>query len=561
MSDIWNRWVGQVVDHKYQLLQYLGSTDHSAVFLAEFRDPEPRQAAVKFVSADLPDPEKQLAAWTNAAQLSHPNLIRIFGTGRCKIDDMELLYVAMEYAEENLAQILPQRALQDEEAREMLNGVVDVLVYLHDKNLTHGHVKPSNILAIGELLKLSSDTILPTGEVREMRRERSVYDAPEIPAALYTPAADIWSLGATIVEAITQQPAVLPFNEQADPVIPPALQEPFLGIAQHALRRDPKRRWSSAQVAERLNPAAAAAKAAAAKAAVATSIAAAASASTSAVPASLASAPVPAPPQLSPLSVPLAKEPAIPLAKLPPAPDLHSAASRPPVRAVPRASSQAFVLPNYVVPLFAGVLVLIAVVALPKILRHREASAPTSTDSSVSASSTSPSEDNASSATSRDTPPAKQPAFSNRAPEKPPAASTRPLPAAPAPAVPAPAPAVLRSNETTPAKTPKASSASPARGEVLDQVLPQPSGQALATIHGTVRVGVKVHVDSAGNVSGAVFEAPGPSRYFADLSLKAARSWVFSPPEADGQSVSRDWLIQFYFTPSGARAVSEQVTP
>src|SRR5208282_293333 len=44
MSDVWKRWEGQVVDHKYQLQQFLGSTDHSVVFLAEFHDPRPDAA-------------------------------------------------------------------------------------------------------------------------------------------------------------------------------------------------------------------------------------------------------------------------------------------------------------------------------------------------------------------------------------------------------------------------------------------------------------------------------------------------------------------------------------
>jgi serine/threonine protein kinase len=553
MSEIWKRWEGQVADHKYQLRYYLGSTDHSVVFLAEFHDPEPRQVAVKFISADLANLEQQLAAWNNAAELNHPQLIKLYGCGRCKIEDMELLYVAMECADENLAQVLPQRALTAEETREMLNGVVDVLAYLHGKNLTHGHVKPSNILAIGDLLKLSSDTILPAGETREMRRERSGYDAPEIPGSPYTAAADIWSLGATVVAALTQQPAVLPFNEQAEPVIPTELQSPFLEIARHALRREPKRRWTIAQVAERLNPSAAAPKAAAI----------AASASASVAPAPPAAA-VPAPvPPVSPLNVPLSREPAIPLAKLPPASAARPAVARPAVRSAPRAPRQAITLPSYVVPLFAAVLVVIAFLALPKILRHREESAASADASSTSTGSASAPAGLPSSSAGRVDAPAKtsrnvEPdvAATPNVQDHSGQASTRALPAAPAPA-----PAVLRNSESATASTPKISSASLGRGEVLDQILPRASGKALATIQGTVHIGVKVHVDEAGNVSEAVLQAPGPSRYFADLSLKAARGWVFSPPEIEGRSVPSDWMIQFYITQSGARAVPQQVAP
>jgi len=43
MSQIWKRWEGQVVEHKYRLESLIGSTDHSVVFLAEYRSPEPKR--------------------------------------------------------------------------------------------------------------------------------------------------------------------------------------------------------------------------------------------------------------------------------------------------------------------------------------------------------------------------------------------------------------------------------------------------------------------------------------------------------------------------------------
>ena len=61
MSEIWKRGEGQIIGQKYQLRQYVGSTDHSAVFSAEYRDPEPRKAAIKFLSADIPQAEQVLA--------------------------------------------------------------------------------------------------------------------------------------------------------------------------------------------------------------------------------------------------------------------------------------------------------------------------------------------------------------------------------------------------------------------------------------------------------------------------------------------------------------------
>jgi TonB family protein len=99
------------------------------------------------------------------------------------------------------------------------------------------------------------------------------------------------------------------------------------------------------------------------------------------------------------------------------------------------------------------------------------------------------------------------------------------------------------------------------RGEVLDQVLPKPSSSALATIQGTVRVVVKVQVDAAGNVSEALLQNAGPSKYFADKAAQAAHGWVFDPPEVDGRSVPSEWSIRFDFTSAGVRAYPTQTKP
>jgi TonB family protein len=549
-SDVWKKWEGQVVDHKYQLQRYLGTTDHSLVFLAEFHDPEPRQAAVKFISAEFGNKDEQIAAWKDASNLSHPNLIQIYGAGLCQIEEMSLLYVATEYAEENLAQVLPQRALMAEEASQVLNTVVDVLVYLHGMNLVHGHIKPSNILANGEVLKVSSDTIFPGGAVREMRRERSAYDAPELPAAASTPAADVWSLGVTLVEALSQQHAVMPFNEQADPIIPAAVREPYLEISRHALKREPRLRWTSARIAERLNPTATAARSVAAGAGASVrSAVASASASASASAAGTTMAAViaaAAPPVMPPTQIPLSREPAIPLAEQPPITTVRPRVPSGLARDRVEPQRETLVLPNYVIPLFAGALVVIALILIPFVLRHRVTPQVKNVAPSATSNATNPVSLPAAQAST---------SASNTQPAVP--ASTPPADTTP-PVTPSPTP--VRSKDAGNSAS-KASSISASNGEVLDQATPEASAKALATIHGTVRVGVKVHVDAAGNVSDAELDNAGPSRYFADLSLKAAKQWVFTPPEADGRSVPSDWKIHFRYTQSGVQMSSEQVAP
>ena len=78
-----------------------------------------------------------------------------------------LLYIVMEYAEENLAEILPLRPLAAAEASEMLRPTAGTLAYLHQSGLAHGRIRPSNIMAVDNQLKISADGL---GHDRGTRR-------------------------------------------------------------------------------------------------------------------------------------------------------------------------------------------------------------------------------------------------------------------------------------------------------------------------------------------------------------------------------------------------------
>ncbi len=173
MSEFWKLCEGQVIDNKFRLRRLLGGTDDSAVFLTQLATPQSEKAVIKFITAG-PTADHQINLWLRVMQLSHPNLLRIFDVGRCRIENRDRLYAVMEYAEEDLSQILPQRALKPAEARDMLEPVLDALVYLHAQGLVHSRIKPSNILATADQLKLSSDTLFPIGESRKSSCRRLV---------------------------------------------------------------------------------------------------------------------------------------------------------------------------------------------------------------------------------------------------------------------------------------------------------------------------------------------------------------------------------------------------
>ena len=238
------QWQGQTADGRFPLEQYLGGSEQAAVFLTRLpANKSGNKAAIKLLLAG-PDAGARLADWRRAAELSHPHLVRIFECGRCWLSGKELLYVVSEYADENLAQVVPQRALSNEEADAMLRPAVQALAYLHDSGLVHGHVRPSNVMAVNDQLKLSSDGVCAAGTAPR-KPEASVYDAPEVAAGELSPAADVWSLGVVLAEALTQRvPSSKGVSDQAV-----GLQSPYADIVRHSLLKNPDSRWTVRDIA------------------------------------------------------------------------------------------------------------------------------------------------------------------------------------------------------------------------------------------------------------------------------------------------------------------------
>jgi serine/threonine protein kinase len=165
-----------------------------------------------------------------------------------------LLYVVTEFAEENLSQIVPRRPLTPSEAVDMLRPVLDALAYLHSKGLVHGHLRPANIMAVDDQLRISSDRICAIGQTRPERSKLDIYDAPETATRGHSAAGDVWSLGVTLVEVLTQKFPVWEFQGQAQPELPATLPAPFPDVVRYCLQRDPQARSKITEIAARLLP-------------------------------------------------------------------------------------------------------------------------------------------------------------------------------------------------------------------------------------------------------------------------------------------------------------------
>src|SRR3984957_17134959 len=249
MSEVWTQLEGRVVNGTFPLHRCLGSSDHSGVFLTEYAPQNLPRAALKLVPAIPTLAESQLAHW-HAAAVLHPHLIRLFEAGRCQLGGLHYLYVVMDYAEQNLGQLLQHRALAETEVREMLPLTLEALGFLHSRDLVQGQLKPSNILVIENQLKLASDTIRPAGEATASIGTLSVYNPPEARDGSFSTSGDMWALGVTLCQALTQRAPSRSGERGESVVLPTDFPVAFIDIVRRCLSRNPAQRPSVADFNE-----------------------------------------------------------------------------------------------------------------------------------------------------------------------------------------------------------------------------------------------------------------------------------------------------------------------
>jgi TonB family protein len=243
MIATWKQNEGQAVDG-IALLRLLGGGEASAVYLAERAGGQ--RCAIKLVPTENVANQLPLSRWEQASKLSHPHLSRILQWGAGRLDGKSLVYVVMEFAEEELASL--DRPLTPKEARETLTPIVKALAYLHDKGFAHGRLKPSNVLSVEEELKISGDAPLRKGERHASASASQPYDPPELASSGVTPAGDVWSLGIMLVEAMTKE---LPTFDGGVVRLPDLLKpDAFRAVAAGCLERDPARRWTVADLTQ-----------------------------------------------------------------------------------------------------------------------------------------------------------------------------------------------------------------------------------------------------------------------------------------------------------------------
>lgn len=200
------------------------------------------------------------------ARLEHPNVVRVFDAG----EDDGRHWLAMEFVDgvsldQRLQQLVAEGGHHDGSLRELVvvvQKVAAALAHVHQAGLLHRDVKPSNVLLTADGRAFLSDFGLARPVTGAPLTQEGMlagtphYLAPEyVTTGTASAAGDVWSLGATLYEAITlvrpfdgaRDDVVLQRIVQQDPLDPrrhrPELPPDLVAITLRALEKDPALRY------------------------------------------------------------------------------------------------------------------------------------------------------------------------------------------------------------------------------------------------------------------------------------------------------------------------------
>lgn len=256
-------WIGSL-NQRYLIRREIGSGSTATVFEAHDNQRN-RPVAIKFIRRSGPAVARRILREIRALErVSHPNLVPIESVETTA--DGRVFLVMPLVSGHSLSEMIHQQKLGSPgQIVEILSQVAAGLSAVHEHGLLHRDVKPSNILVdregiarltdFGLALFVEDDSHLTeTGAVVGTPAYMSPEQASE--GESLDPRSDLWSLGATLYECLTEtrpfrgQPhQILRQIREQDPIRPglinPAIPRPLEAICLKTLRRDRAARYAS----------------------------------------------------------------------------------------------------------------------------------------------------------------------------------------------------------------------------------------------------------------------------------------------------------------------------
>ncbi|AET01430.1 putative cyclin-dependent kinase CMGC-RCK family [Medicago truncatula] len=151
-------------------------------------------------------------------KMNHQNIIKLREVVR---ENNELFFI-FEYMDCNLYQLIKEREkpFSEEEIRCFMKQMLQGLSHMHKKGFFHRDLKPENLLVTNDVLKIADFGL--AREVSSMPPYTQYvstrwYRAPEVllQSPCYTPAVDMWAIGAILAELFTLTP-IFPGESEID---------------------------------------------------------------------------------------------------------------------------------------------------------------------------------------------------------------------------------------------------------------------------------------------------------------------------------------------------------
>lgn len=157
MTHSWKKWEGVSLPGDYTLDQWLGGQDNAGIFRTS-PTPDGRRGIARLLPEGSAE-DSPLELWHRTRQLRHPNLSELLDYGRADLGGEIVLYAIFESPDDSLADALSRAPLDRQEAREVLDSLLDALRYLHAQGLVSGALDADHVVAVGDGIKLSTDAL------------------------------------------------------------------------------------------------------------------------------------------------------------------------------------------------------------------------------------------------------------------------------------------------------------------------------------------------------------------------------------------------------------------
>ena len=212
MDQNMDRYIGQMLDGRYEILEVIGRGGMAVVYKARCHLMN-RFVAIKILRDDMAADEEFRTHFKKEAQavamLSHPNIVSFYDVSRTP----EVDYIVMELIEGiTLKQYMKsQGVLKIKESLHFTTQIAKALAHAHSKGIVHRDIKPQNIMiCMDGSVKVADFGIAYLESMQVDEHNTAVgsvhYISPEQAKGLTVDArSDIYSLGVMMYEMFTGQ--------------------------------------------------------------------------------------------------------------------------------------------------------------------------------------------------------------------------------------------------------------------------------------------------------------------------------------------------------------------